>query len=115
MRTIKLHHPTGHSYWNKNKFTIELPSGKMFDLMPYHSYIGTRFPVLDDDYMIEVDSNGVYYQKMISSIGSGRVRVNGKPRILIIPSKEYDSIEYVGNPLVISNTLITDLIENGIC
>ena len=92
-----------------------MPNGEMFDLKPYHSYIGNRFPILDDDYMIEVDSNGIYYQKMTSSSGTGRVKSKSKPRVLIIKSKEYDSIKYVGNPLVISNTLRTDLIENGIC
>jgi len=39
MRTIKLHHPTGHPYWNEKQFSIEMPNGEMFDLTPYHTVI----------------------------------------------------------------------------
>ena len=89
--------------------------GHEHDLTPYHTVICSKWNQLGNDYMIEVKPDGIYYQQMTSSSGTGRIKVKSRPRDLIIPSSEYDSIEYVGEEMVISEHLRNDLKENGIC
>lgn len=109
MRVLKLHHPTGHPYWNQGEFDVELPNGEMYDLSRHSQNFG-------HGYKIDIKEDGIYY--VLHFVGSGYGKIpctDGRfPPIKIVDSSEYDKIEYVGEELVISEELRNDLIENKI-
>jgi hypothetical protein len=116
MSTIKLHHPTGHPYWNKEEFKIEMPDGSFFDLdkiedVPeYANYLLGRFSTAA--HKIKISQHGICYQLCGASSGTGKK--DYKEPFLIIDNSQYDDIEFVGEPLVISENLMNDLSENEI-
>lgn len=104
-RILKLHHPTGHPYWQKDEFKVELPDGQMIN--PY-DHIRDRF----GGYRLYHDKVGVWAQYCCASSGSGKYDHTGVPPVLLVNVSAYDKIEYVGQPLVMSNELTNDLSEN---
>jgi len=100
MKIVKLHHPNGHAYWQKGEYKIELPNGQFVDLSKYSSHNLYSYEVF-------VDRDGIWFTDCAASSGTGKIRVD-KP-ILILSSAEYDKIEYVGEPLLIPETLKNDL------
>lgn len=104
MRTLKLHHPTGHPYWQRDEYTIELPDGTIYDkTVDYKKYRG-------DAHRIIVKKDGIYYQHCGASSGGGKT--NYKEPWKIVDASQYNNIEYIGEPLVMSQTLLDDLKEN---
>ncbi len=105
MRVLKLHHPTGHPYWNQGEFKVQLPNGKF--LVPT-DFIGEAF----GGYRIYLDSQGVWIQKCASGSGYGKRDMKHVPPKLMVPVNQYDKIEYVGKELVMSATLQRDITDN---
>lgn len=107
MKTLKLHHPTGHPYWQKDEYDIELPNGEM--IYPEKH--------IEDNYggfRVYWDDKGVWVQICLSSSGGGKRDRQGVPPTLLVSSEDYDNIEFVGEPLTISGELSNDLAENGL-
>jgi hypothetical protein len=99
--TVKLHHPTGHPFWQRNKFKVEFDN-KFIDCWQYSKH-------RQGEYEITVDDKGIYVQYFWCSSGGGK-RPDGKKHLLI-DSKLYNKIEYIGKPLVMSKELIQDIEE----
>lgn len=95
MRIIKLHHPTGHPYWQRNKYKIEMPDGSFFDVSDYYEDW--------QEYEISVTKFGITIQPYSCSSGGGKQKIGNEE--LIIGNMEYDKIEYVGEPLIISDEI----------
>ena len=106
MKILKLHHPTGHSYWQADEYKIEMPDGTFYNKRQYSNYIPS-YAVDDMDYCnshrIVVKPDGIYYQRCGASSGTGKT--NYKEPFKIIDAREYDEIEYVGAPLTMSDEL----------
>jgi len=109
MRILRLHHPTGHPYWQAGEFQITMPDGEKYPMHKHQQNFG-------HGYKIDVSDDGVYYILHFCGSGYGKVPcTDGRyPPIKIISSTEYDSIEYVGDELQMSDTLKNDLAENGL-
>lgn len=107
MRILKLHHPTGHPYWQKNEFKVELPNGSFIKLLPLFGRYGNL-----GGYEIYLQDGNVYFVECGSSSGGGKNRY-GQPK-KIVDRSEYDKIEYIGKPLEISACLRNDMRANGI-
>lgn len=105
MRKIKLHHPQGHPYWQRNKFVIENEDGKFFDVWKNSKFGGCG----SEEYEVTVSEEGVYIQYFHCSSGSGKVAYG--ERFLAIKSEDYDEIEYVGVPLVMSKELKNEVAD----
>lgn len=105
-RILKLHNPTGHPYWNRDEYKVELPNGEMLQID--HLYYD------GGGYRIYESKEGVYLQPCICGSGYGKVDWEGMPVVLIVLKREYDKIEYVGSPLVMSEELKSDLKDNQI-
>lgn len=95
LRVLKLHHPTGHPYWQADEFDIELPDGTFYN----KKYC--------DPHRIIVEVDGIYYQRCGASSGGGKT--NYKEPFKIIDSIEYDVVHYEGTPLIMSETLVNDI------
>lgn len=108
-RVLKLHQPTGHPYWSKGEYQIELPNGEIINPSDYNKYAGTSHRVYWND-------QGVWMQLCACGSGYGKVDLNTKdyPPILLVQSSQYDKIEFVGKELVMSDRLRQDLINNKI-
>ncbi|MBL7721157.1 MAG: hypothetical protein JNK98_04110 [Chitinophagaceae bacterium] len=106
MRVLQLIHPTGHPYWNEGEFGVITPDGLPV-AVPKESGMG---------YKIEVRPDGIYYVPHYCGSGFGKVPCNDNrhPEIKLVDANQYDTIQYVGSPLVQSDTLKEDLIQNGI-
>lgn len=108
MRIVKLHEPTGHPFWQEGEYSVELPDGKMYDMSKHSRDFG-------HGYRIKILPTGIYYQLCYCGSGYGKKdAIDRFPPELIISSKDYDKIEYVGQPLVMSETLKQDLRDNQI-
>jgi len=107
MRILKMIYPTGHPYWNEGEFNIIMPNGDKYDMHKHRQYAG-------HGYKIDVRKDGVYYILHDCGSGYGKVTNDKYPPIKIISSTEYDKIQYIGNELVISDTLKKDLAENAL-
>ncbi len=94
-RILKLHHPTGHPYWQRNKFKIEMPNGEFFDVSKFHEDY--------QEYEISVTKFGLTIQRFHCSSGGGKQKVGNAE--LIVGNLEYDKIEYIGEPLEMSENL----------
>jgi hypothetical protein len=105
MRTLKLHHPTGHPYWQQDEYQIELPNGKRIN--PAHHIEDTY-----GGYRVYWNNEGVWVQICASGSGYGKKDRTGHPPKLLVERSEYDNIEFVGNAKPISETLSQDLAEN---
>ena len=107
-RILKLHHPTGHPYWQRNHYKIEMPDGSFFS--PKDFFFRHNL----DHYAIEyfVKPDGIYIQLFHCSSGMGKCGID-KP-VLCIASDRYDEIIYAGKPLMSSRELAADLAENGL-
>lgn len=118
MKVLKLHHPKGHPYWAQGEYSIELPNGEFFDIyknkdkVPKEHYYGMFGQYGNFAHMIVVKNNGIYWQICTSSSGGGKQPVYDPFKI--IDSSEYDKIEYVGEKLIMSETLKQDLLDNDI-
>jgi len=116
LRILKLHHPTGHPYWQADEYGIELPCGKMFNLNSVPNY---KFPEYAWSYINKLKGqchriinkpDGIYYQICGASSGGGKT--NYKDPFKIINRDLYDKVEVVGIPLIMSNELKDDISEN---
>lgn len=108
MRILKLHHPTGSPYWNRDEYKVELPDGTFYD-------IGKHSPGFGGGYRILIKDSGLYYQQCYSGSGFGKKDATDRfPPVLIVPREKYDSIKFVGEPLVISEELKSDLNKYGL-
>jgi len=107
MRILKLHHPTGHPYWQKDEYQIELPNGEKINPS---NHIQDNY----GGYRVYWDEKGIWVQICASGSGYGKVdRKHIQPKLLV-SSNDYDKIEFVGNKLEMSETLKADLAENGL-
>ena len=117
MKTLKLHHPkTGHPFWDKDEYRIEMPDGTFFHLedLPRHvlpQYAKTVLGWLKR-YRLIIKPDGIYYQ--ICNCSSGFGKTDYKEPFKIIDKAWYDRVVYVGQPLRMSQSLINDLKENGL-
>lgn len=105
MKILKLHHPTGHPYWQKDEYKIELPNGEMINPA---NHIKDNY----GGYRVYWNEKGVWVQ--ICSCGSGygkKDRSNSLPKLLVAKN-EYDKIEFVGKELKMSETLKYDILES---
>lgn len=105
MRVLKLHHPTGHPYWQKNEFKVELPNETFVDLSPLYHHKSTGYEIF-------VEDGNVYFHECACGSGFGKVKIDRFKPILIVSKKDYDVLEYVGGKLVIGRELLADLKEN---
>lgn len=103
-RKIKLHHPTGHPYWNKEEYKIELPNGNLVNPLensPYNSY------------RIFFNDSGIWAQMCACGSGYGKVDIKNLPPKLLVSKEKYDTILFVGKPLDMSESLKQELIEQN--
>jgi len=96
MRVLKLHHPTGHPYWNQGEFILELPDDSMLNPVTLlkDNYGGS--------YDVYVKNGDVMLQQCACGSGYGKVRMTEIDPIVLIKQDEYDQLEYVGEPLEIN-------------
>jgi hypothetical protein len=102
MRTLKLHHPTGHPYWKKDEYQIELPNGQRINP---ERHIEDNY----GGYRVYWNDEGVWVQICASGSGYGKKDRTGHPPKLLVERLEYDNIEFVGEELVMSKNLIDDI------
>lgn len=108
MRTLKLHYPTGHPYWNKDEYKIELPDGTFYDKSKHYRNFGGGHRVL-------INEKGIFYQQCYSGSGYGKIDLTDKfPPVLMLSKNEYDNIEFIGINKEISENLKNDLAKNGL-
>lgn len=109
MRVLKLHHPTGHPYWSQGEYQIEMPSGEMI-------YPNKHLDMYITSYRLHWDDKGVWVIQCNCSSGGGKNDLNPEwyPTKLLVKRSEYDTIEFVGKELVMSDKLRQDLINNKI-
>lgn len=107
-RILKLHHPTGHPYWQRNKFSVELPNGDFPDIFKFGKYKGEY----GEEVEVYSEPNGIYVQYFMCSSGGGKTPYGEKHQL--VSKALYDKVEYVGTKLKISKTLKKDLLENQI-
>lgn len=107
MRVLKLHHPTGHPYWQADEYTIELPNGQMI-------YPEQHLSDNLGGYRVFWNSKGVFVQQCSIGSGYGKVNRTGVPPKLLVSGDQYDAINFVGTPLEMSRNLRNDLAENRI-
>lgn len=107
MRILKLHHPQGHPYWQKDEYQIELPSGERINPV---DYIADNY----GGYRVYWNDSGVWVQICASGSGYGKVDRSNCPPKLLVSRSQYDCIEFVGVKKEMSQTLLSDLAENGI-
>lgn len=101
MRTIKLHHPTGHPYWQEGEFKIEMPDGTFFNKQQFTDEVpGWANSDYCESHRIILKDDGIYYQRCGASSGTGKTNYGDPFRI--IGSDQYDLVVYVGEPLVMS-------------
>lgn len=107
-KILKLHNPIGHPYWQQDEYKIEMPDGKIFDKSEFYADWGNCHRVI-------VEPDGIYYQQCFASSGGGKRDATERyPAKLMIPKSEYDVIEYVGDKIEMSQSLLNDLKENGL-
>lgn len=107
MTKLKLHYPTGHPYWQRNKFKIEIDNGEFIDCWKHSKYQGQY----GEEYEIFVTDKGIEVQYFMCSSGGGKRAYSEK--FTLINSDKFNEIEYVGVPLEISPTLAADISEQG--
>jgi hypothetical protein len=116
MRIVTLYHPTGHAYWQRGEFKVQLPDCSFFDIQSLMRY--------SMGYEIWIDDAGnIMFAECNCSSGGGKKRFYdpsdpwhkeyewATPRA-IVKRSGYDKIEYIGKELTISPELIDDLIAN---
>jgi len=105
-KILKLHHPTGHLYWQKDEYEIELPNGKFINPLEH---------IKDNcgGYRVYWDNTGVWVQICASGSGYGKVDRTDIPPKLLVSSSEYDKIEFAGNPIEVSEELRNKFLANG--
>ena len=106
MRVLKLHHPTGHPYWNAGEYRIELPNGEFLNASGFLKYPTAQ------GYGLEIKEDGIYLKTYWCSSGRGRKPATDIPSRLIVSCSLFDNIEYIGQELNMSPCLIDDLKEN---
>ncbi len=106
MKILKLHHPTGHPYWQKNKFKVELPDRTFSDIFKFSKYNGENGEEVEV-YSLEA---GIFVKYFMCSSGSGKCAYGIYH--LLVDRNEYDKVEYAGEPLTISQNLINEIAEN---
>lgn len=106
MRILKLHHHTGHPYWDKDEYKIELPSGEIVN-------INNFLREYTSSYRIIWNNEGIWVKDCACGSGFGKLDRDFPPS-LVVSSSEYDKIEFVGEEKVMSDELKQDLIDNGI-
>lgn len=92
-RTLILHHPIGHPYWQDQEYRIQLPDGQFYDKSQHSPKEPHGAP-----HKILIQDDGIYYQRCGASSGAGKT--DYKDPFIIIQKSEYDIIEFVGIPLV---------------
>jgi len=105
MKNIKLHYPTDHPYWQRNKFKIEIKKGKFINCWKYSKYNGKN----GEEYEISVDEEGIWVQYFTCSSGGGKSAYGN--RHLLVSSAHYKKVKFVGDPLDISDDLKSDILE----
>lgn len=106
MRTLRLYHPKGHPYWNAGQFNIQLPDGTFYNKKQHNEDPESEFC---DSHKIIVKQDGIYFQKCAASSGSGKTAYG--TQFKIVDSTNYDRIEFVGDPLVMSENLLNEIAE----
>lgn len=103
---LKLFHPKGHAYWNRNEFKVLKDTGEFvypWKFSKYHGQNGEAFE-------IKVKAEGIFVQYYLCSSGLGK-HPYGEEHLLV-DSSEYDEIEYIGQPLEMCDTLKKDIEDN---
>jgi hypothetical protein len=107
MRTLKLHHPTGHPYWAKNEYSVQMPNGNFLDLTPFFDRNGNY-----GGYEIFIKNGNVFFVQCDCGSGKGKVRLREVKKI--VDKTEYDKIEFAGSELTIPESLKVELAEIGL-
>lgn len=107
MRVVKLHHPTGHPYWQRDEYQIELPNGEKINP-------GNHIQDNYGGYRVFWDEKGIWVQICASGSGYGKVDRKDIAPKLLVSSSDYDKIDFVGQKLEMSDALKADLSENGL-
>src|SRR3990167_8262489 len=90
MRILKLHHPTGHPYWKKDEYRIELPDGTFYGKSKH-------YPNFYGGHKVLIKDEGIFYQQCYSGGGFGKVDATDRfPPVLMVSKREYDNIIFVG-------------------
>jgi hypothetical protein len=76
MRALKLHHPTGHAYWNADEYRIERPDGTFVDISHCFDHNGWG-------YRIKEHEDGIYLHLCACGSGYGKVEVDYKKPLVI--------------------------------
>lgn len=95
MREIRLHYPTGHPYWQKNEFKVEV-DGTFIDVFKFNKKYYIK------SYEIFIEQDGVYVHYCACGSGFGKFPISEK--FLLVKCKLSD-ITLVGEPLEIPNEL----------
>lgn len=109
IRILKLHHPTGHPYWDKDEYEIELPDGTFYNKKQH----AADWEVGTGCHFVVVKPDGIYYQQCFCSTGGGK-KSNELPPVLMVPKSQYDAIVYIGEENRMGEDLISDLKENNL-
>jgi hypothetical protein len=88
------------------EYKIELPDGTMIDPK---DHIQDR----SCGYKVYWNEAGVYAHLCHSGGGYGKLLSDNDPPVLLVKREDYDEIELVGEPLVMSDPLIKGIINHG--
>jgi hypothetical protein len=106
MRTLTLHHPTGHPYWAKNEYSVQMPDGNFLDLTPFFDHNGNY-----GGYEIFVNDGDVFFVQCECGGGYGKTRLREVKKI--VAKTEYDILKFAGIELTIPDSLKVELAEIG--
>ena len=101
---VRLHHPKGHPYWQKNKYLVEVDNNF---INPYKFWSKFGKP---SEYEIFVENEGIFVQYFACGSGFGKEAISDK---YLLVKCNLNNIEYIGDKLEMSNELQNELISLG--
>jgi hypothetical protein len=107
MNTIKLHHPTGHPYWQQNQFQIQINE----NFIDPYIFLHDSKKQACSKYEIFIGEHGIYVQYFHCSSGTGIKPISEV--FLLVLKETYLKIEYVGTPLIPSGGAFYTINKNG--
>lgn len=108
-RVVRLHAPKyAHSYWQRNKYDVQMPDGSFLDRWQF--YKGQIYDGLEVE--VHERPEGLFVQYFSCSSGGGKAPINGV--YLLLPSSEYDEIEYVSRIPDMAQSLIDEIADNDL-
>ena len=107
MKIIKVHNPTGHPYWQKNEYKIEISDGVFLNPFEGQNDPYTRHK----SYEITFLNNCAYIHFCACGSGYGKSKITNKK--VFYKLKDNEVFQFVGNPLEIPQELQNEINELG--